>query len=60
VDLGCGIVRVVRYVAPLCREIWAVDASQTMLRVTAGGHTYLPNLLSDESLQAFLHYEVDE
>ena len=26
-DLGCGIGRVARYVAPLCQEIWAVDAS---------------------------------
>lgn len=31
-DLGCGIGRVTRYVAPLCREIWAVDASDTMLQ----------------------------
>lgn len=31
-DLGCGIGRVTRYVAPLCREIWAVDVSETMLR----------------------------
>jgi ubiquinone/menaquinone biosynthesis C-methylase UbiE len=30
-DLGCGIGRVTRYVAPLCREIWAVDVSETML-----------------------------
>jgi ubiquinone/menaquinone biosynthesis C-methylase UbiE len=31
-DLGCGIGRVARYVAPLCRELWAVDVSETMLR----------------------------
>jgi ubiquinone/menaquinone biosynthesis C-methylase UbiE len=30
-DLGCGIGRVAKYVAPLCKELWAVDASQTML-----------------------------
>jgi ubiquinone/menaquinone biosynthesis C-methylase UbiE len=30
-DLGCGIGRVARYVAPLCRELWAVDVSETML-----------------------------
>lgn len=30
-DLGCGIGRVARYVAPRCRELWAVDASATML-----------------------------
>jgi ubiquinone/menaquinone biosynthesis C-methylase UbiE len=30
-DLGCGIGRVTRYVAPLCREVWAVDISPQML-----------------------------
>jgi ubiquinone/menaquinone biosynthesis C-methylase UbiE len=30
-DLGCGIGRVARYVAPGCRELWAVDASDAML-----------------------------
>ena len=30
-DLGCGIGRVARYVAPLCRTLWAVDASEDML-----------------------------
>jgi ubiquinone/menaquinone biosynthesis C-methylase UbiE len=30
-DLGCGIGRVARYVAPHCRELWAVDSSQVML-----------------------------
>jgi ubiquinone/menaquinone biosynthesis C-methylase UbiE len=30
-DLGCGIGRVARHVAPLCRRLWAVDASETML-----------------------------
>jgi ubiquinone/menaquinone biosynthesis C-methylase UbiE len=30
-DLGCGIGRVARYVAPRCRELWAVDASEAML-----------------------------
>lgn len=30
-DLGCGIGRVARYVAPGCRELWAVDASEAML-----------------------------
>jgi ubiquinone/menaquinone biosynthesis C-methylase UbiE len=119
-DLGCGIGRVTRYVAPLCREIWAVDVSETMLRfarerlaerqnvhfvlgrgtalpeletgsidfayslltlqhverehafkllrelrrvIRDGGRAFLtfPNLLSDEYLQAFLHYvDVDE
>jgi ubiquinone/menaquinone biosynthesis C-methylase UbiE len=30
-DLGCGIGRVARYVAPICRTLWAVDASDVML-----------------------------
>lgn len=30
-DLGCGIGRVARYVAPVCRTLWAVDASGVML-----------------------------
>ena len=30
-DLGCGIGRVARYVAPECRTLWAVDASDVML-----------------------------
>ncbi len=31
-DLGCGIGRVARHAAPLCRTLWAVDASPLMLR----------------------------
>ncbi len=30
-DFGCGIGRVTKYAAPLCREIWAVDVSPSML-----------------------------
>ena len=30
-DLGCGIGRVARYVAPRCNLLWAVDASEKML-----------------------------
>jgi ubiquinone/menaquinone biosynthesis C-methylase UbiE len=30
-DLGCGIGRVARYVAGCCANLWAVDASETML-----------------------------
>lgn len=30
-DLGCGIGRVARYVAPRCATLWAVDASAEML-----------------------------
>jgi ubiquinone/menaquinone biosynthesis C-methylase UbiE len=32
-DLGCGIGRVARYVARCCDSLWAVDASETMLRL---------------------------
>jgi ubiquinone/menaquinone biosynthesis C-methylase UbiE len=32
-DLGCGIGRVARYVAQCCESLWAVDASETMLRL---------------------------
>lgn len=35
-DLGCGIGRVARYVAPGCRRLWAVDASETMLALARG------------------------
>jgi len=34
-DLGCGIGRVARYVAPHCSVLWAVDASQRMLDLAA-------------------------
>jgi ubiquinone/menaquinone biosynthesis C-methylase UbiE len=44
VDLGCGIGRVTRYVAPLCRDIWAVDASETMLRFARERLAELPNV----------------
>jgi ubiquinone/menaquinone biosynthesis C-methylase UbiE len=44
VDLGCGIGRVTRYVAPLCREIWAIDVSETMLRFARERLAELPNV----------------
>jgi len=43
-DLGCGIGRVTRYVAPLCREIWAVDVSETMVRFARERLADLPNV----------------
>jgi ubiquinone/menaquinone biosynthesis C-methylase UbiE len=43
-DLGCGIGRVTRYVAPLCQEIWAVDVSETMLRFARERLAELPNV----------------
>jgi ubiquinone/menaquinone biosynthesis C-methylase UbiE len=35
VDLGCGIGRVARYVAPGCATLWAVDASDRMLQLAS-------------------------
>jgi SAM-dependent methyltransferase len=43
-DLGCGIGRVTRYVAPLCSEIWAVDASETMLDYARKRLADVPNI----------------
>ena len=43
-DLGCGIGRVVRYVAPLCSAIWAVDASETMLAYARRRLAETPNV----------------
>ncbi len=34
-DLGCGIGRVAQYVAPKCKDLWAVDASQRMLNIAS-------------------------
>jgi SAM-dependent methyltransferase len=34
-DLGCGIGRIARYVAPHCHALWAVDASGEMLEMAA-------------------------
>jgi len=43
-DLGCGIGRVARYVAPECSVLWAVDASQTMLDLMADRLSDLTNI----------------
>ena len=43
-DLGCGIGRVARYVAPECSVLWAVDASQRMLDMTAQRLRHLTNV----------------
>jgi len=32
-DVGCGIGRVMRFLAPMCREIHGVDVSRSMLRI---------------------------
>lgn len=34
-DLGCGMGRVARHVAPHCQTLWAVDASSRMLELAA-------------------------
>ena len=52
-DLGCGIGRVTRYVAPLCGEVWAVDISPQMLELARSRLAELPNVrfaLSKEAL----------
>ena len=43
-DLGCGIGRVVRYVAPMCASVWAVDASEVMLGYARSRLAGLPNV----------------
>ncbi|MGD9696610.1 MAG: class I SAM-dependent methyltransferase [Thermoleophilia bacterium] len=43
-DLGCGIGRVARYVAPEARELWAVDVSPTMLDYITRRLADRPNL----------------
>jgi ubiquinone/menaquinone biosynthesis C-methylase UbiE len=34
-DFGCGIGRLAKYVAPACKELWAVDVSAHMLKLAA-------------------------
>ncbi|MGO9560037.1 MAG: class I SAM-dependent methyltransferase [Acidimicrobiales bacterium] len=34
-DLGCGIGRVAKFVAPKCAKLWAVDVSERMLEMAA-------------------------
>jgi ubiquinone/menaquinone biosynthesis C-methylase UbiE len=43
-DLGCGIGRVALHVAPLCRTLWAVDASPLMLRYARRRLERAPNV----------------
>lgn len=43
-DLGCGIGRVARYVAPNCKEMWAADASERMLQIAAQRLSDFPNV----------------
>ncbi len=43
-DIGCGIGRVERYLAPRVRELWAVDVSGEMLQRAAARLAGLPNV----------------
>jgi ubiquinone/menaquinone biosynthesis C-methylase UbiE len=43
-DLGCGIGRVARYVAPECATFWAIDVSQRMLDMAAERLSDLTNV----------------
>ncbi|MBO0730100.1 MAG: methyltransferase domain-containing protein [Acidimicrobiaceae bacterium] len=43
-DLGCGIGRVAQFVAPKCRQLWAVDASQRMLDITSRRLSMMTNI----------------
>jgi ubiquinone/menaquinone biosynthesis C-methylase UbiE len=43
-DLGCGIGRVARYLAPRCTTLWAVDASPRMLELARTRLSELPNV----------------
>jgi ubiquinone/menaquinone biosynthesis C-methylase UbiE len=43
-DVGCGIGRVARYLAPWCATLWAVDASPRMLELAGERLGGLPNV----------------
>ncbi len=43
-DLGCGIGRIARYVAPNCATLWAVDASPRMLELARARLVELGNV----------------
>lgn len=62
-DLGCGIGRVARYVAPRCAKFWAVDVSPQMLKMTANRLGSSPNvnytLCEDVSFRAVPSHSVD-
>lgn len=44
VDLGCGIGRVAKHVAPKCGLLWAVDVSPKMLELAAAWLEGVPNV----------------
>ncbi|HAM01688.1 MAG TPA: hypothetical protein DCQ30_05610, partial [Acidimicrobiaceae bacterium] len=43
-DLGCGVGRVALYMAPMCRELCAVDASERMLQLATQRLAGCPNV----------------
>jgi ubiquinone/menaquinone biosynthesis C-methylase UbiE len=43
-DVGCGIGRVARYIAPRCAKVWAVDASPLMLTMARNRLSKFPNI----------------
>lgn len=44
VDVGCGIGRVAKYLAPRCELLWAVDVSKEMLTMAAERLADVPNV----------------
>jgi ubiquinone/menaquinone biosynthesis C-methylase UbiE len=44
VDLGCGIGRVAKYLAPRCKLLWGVDVSAEMLEMAAERLAGIPNV----------------
>ena len=63
-NIGCGIGRVDRYVAPKCRELWAVDVSGEMIRraterLSALGNVRLREVGNREFLAAFTDGQFD-
>ncbi len=44
-DLGCGIGRIARYLAPYCKEIYCVDASTVILRKAKKFLQNIPNVV---------------
>jgi SAM-dependent methyltransferase len=57
-DIGCGIGRVERYLAPLVRELWAVDVSGEMIRragerLSCFANVHLREVGNREHLSAF-------
>lgn len=63
-NIGCGIGRVERYLAPKCRELWAVDVSGEMIRraterLAALGNVRLKEVGNREFLASFSDGQFD-